>query len=337
MVDRWPASANGEFLSSLVAASTSPPGTVTMQVFRLEGSAVLAVIGDVDGGASQAIFEANTNLCLLGRASVNAGRFVYRVIQSPDGYGGGAIAGTTSALVPASSTHFDRSVVHDFIVGAPGILDTSTMQLYAGLDLTSSQRVVAPGGGALGAYDQVFVGDALFWNASSVAVQQNEVWTAAGGAADLMSFDGDISRGAADLGSDGHDLVWLYGSQRTDPSGLFPTVDIMTSPYATDSTHVAGRRLRSETPNGFGVSPFVVGCGYAARAAGYGTRVTRLADGVSWVLPGDPSQGWYWTAPVALSCSELFATVGVRSDGGYPLTTIARIRLDSLGSGTPPD
>jgi hypothetical protein len=85
------------------------------------------------------------------------------------------------------------------------------------------------------------------------------------------------------------------------------------------------------------VSPFVVGCGYAARAAGYGTRVTRLADGVSWVLPGDPSQGWYWTTPVALSCSELFATVGVRSDGGYPLTTIARIRLDSLGSGTPPD
>ena len=297
----------------------------------------MAVLGDVDGSLSHAVFETNPNRCLLGWTSLLSGRFVYKVTEFGDAVGGGAVAGPTSSLTLASSIHFDRSIDHSFVVGAPGILDTATMLLYPGLDWTSYARIRTPGGGSLGAYDQLFAGDALFWNASSVAVQQNEVWTSSGGSADLMSFGGDVSQGAADLGSDGHDLVWLYGSNRTDPAGLFPSVAIMTSPFATDPMHVSSRRLRSEIQNGFGVSPFIVGCGYAARHASYGTRITRLADGVSWILPGDPNQPWFWVIPVALTCTELFATVGARSDGGPAHTNLARIRLDSLGAGTPPD
>jgi hypothetical protein len=106
----------------------------------------------------------------------------------------------------------------------------------------------------------------------------------------------------------------------------------MTAPYTTEPGAVASRRVRTEQGPGFDVVYFQVGCGYAARSNGEHIRVVRLSDGQSWVLSNALTDAWGWTEPLALTCTELFATV--RSSG---VTRLARVRLDSLGSGIAPD
>jgi len=61
--------------------------------------------------------------------------------------------------------------------------------------------------------------------------------------------------------------------------------------------------------------------------------VVRLSDGYSWLLAGKsaaPYEGW--SRPLVLTCDELFASIDTA-----PTPRILRIRLDSLGPGTPPD
>jgi hypothetical protein len=44
-----------------------------------------------------------------------------------------------------------------------------------------------------------------------------------------------------------------------------------------------------------------------------------------------------WSTPLAISCTELFSLLAVPAGNGKTRYTIARVRLDSLGPGTPPD
>ncbi|MBI4955757.1 MAG: hypothetical protein HY908_27310 [Myxococcales bacterium] len=45
---------------------------------------------------------------------------------------------------------------------------------------------------------------------------------------------------------------------------------------------------------------------------------------------GSPAGRWYWGAVYAITCDEVFVRGGVGMN-------IARVRLDALGPGTPPD
>jgi hypothetical protein len=134
--------------------------------------------------------------------------------------------------------------------------------------------------------------------------------------------------GYGDLGTDGKDLVWIEASGRTTDTGPFDTYTIMTAPYTTEPGSVVSRRLRTEQGPDFDVVYFQVGCGYAARSNGEHIRVVRLSDGQSWVLTNALTDPWGWTEPLAVTCTELFATV--RNSG---VTRLARVRLDSLGPG----
>jgi hypothetical protein len=140
-----------------------------------------------------------------------------------------------------------------------------------------------------------------------------------------------FDRGFGDLGTDGKDLVWIDAQGRASQSSSSPftTLTIMTAPFMTEPNAVVSRRLRTEDGPGFGASNFVVGCGYAARSNGQHIRIVRLSDGYSWALP---TGKFYWQNPLALTCTELFASV---LSGGELRT--ARIRLDSLGRGISPD
>jgi hypothetical protein len=247
--------------------------------------------------------------------------------------GGGVLAGNLTDLPPQTLTHMHDGLGHSYAVGEPGVLDNTTMHLYSWASPLSPQLIHSPSDNGLAPYEQVFNGDALFWRASSVALQRIKVRTSDGTISDLVSFGADTSQGAADFGTDGQAMVWLAGTGRSDPYGLFPTVSVMTSSYSTDPSQIKPRRLRSETPNGFGTSPFVVGCGYSARSSWQGVRVIRLADGVSWLLPRDANLTWDWVNPLVLTCTELFATVSLGK--GQP--NVARVKLNSLGSGTAPD
>jgi hypothetical protein len=75
-----------------------------------------------------------------------------------------------------------------------------------------------------------------------------------------------------------------------------------------------------------------VTCGYAARSNGLHIRVVRLSDGQSWTLSNATTDPWGWSEPLAVTCTELFATVHIPG-----ATRLARIRLDALGPGIAPD
>lgn len=171
------------------------------------------------------------------------------------------------------------------------------------------------------------------WAAHDDGTRKHMVWTAAGGVQELLSS-------AADLGTDGHDLVWLEG--RRDPAGeRFTDIRVVTAPFTTDPARLRPRVVRGEaSAHLFGTSAFVVGCGHAARAmfdgAGrHAVEVIRLADGATWQLPDVPASVWGYRAPLALSCDELFARVYERPAAGQPgHVNVARVRLEGLGAPT---
>ncbi|MGH7286293.1 MAG: hypothetical protein ACRELY_32650, partial [Polyangiaceae bacterium] len=167
-----------------------------------------------------------------------------------------------------------------------------------------------------------------------------KAYPAAGSVEDFIAYgaSGDFSHAAGDFATDGTDMMWTEGTGGVD-GGLYSTVSLYTAPYTSDpATAISSkRRLRSEIPNGLCVSKSVVGCGYAVRyAGGTGLRVVRLSDGVSWLLTANgDANAWNWEEPVALTCTELFASVNIPDP--KPHLGLARVRLDSLGPGIPPD
>jgi hypothetical protein len=108
------------------------------------------------------------------------------------------------------------------------------------------------------------------------------------GVKDLVTYGGDPEHEAVDIGADGADMAWIESSgERDGGTAPWPVIEIMTAKHTTEASVVAvtKRRLRTEY-GGTGVSPFVVGCGYAARSAssvqlGNVVRLVRLADGRS--------------------------------------------------------
>ncbi len=57
-------------------------------------------------------------------------------------------------------------------------------------------------------------GDALFWHPNSLSYQNIMVWDAKLGAHSLLRWLGDRTQGVSNLGTDGRDMVWIYGSGR---------------------------------------------------------------------------------------------------------------------------
>ncbi len=180
-------------------------------------------------------------------------------------------------------------------------------------------------------------GDAIFWSSSSLWAMKHKVWTRDGGSREFLTFGADTTKGAANLGTDGKDMVWLEGSGRLGTSSpLFPVVTAKTAPFVTDPGQIVARSLRSDiSPYGVAGSTFKVGCGYAAWAPGAyplgdggtatGIQVLRVADGYDAALL-NLGGSWTWTQPLLVTCDELFA---LGNENG--LANIVRIPLTSLG------
>ncbi|MBK7584426.1 MAG: hypothetical protein IPI67_30005 [Myxococcales bacterium] len=159
----------------------------------------------------------------------------------------------------------------------------------------------------------------------------------------LVRWYGDTSKGAYNVGTDGKDLVWTYGEVHPPTGGSYEKRSVWTSPFTTDPAKLVPKRLRSDPETAFDVN-FVVGCGYAAHKLQPpdGMLVVRLSDGVSWILPNNltaaDKTGWHWQKGIGITCDEVFATVAVISSPTAKLVyTVARVRLDALGPGVPPD
>ncbi len=342
MVANWgPPGSDPQPFGVGTASSVAADGTVMLAAERhvdVGGqTASFELVAEADGPVRQAMIWTLPTKCWAQIRSIQDGKVIYGVYENGGETGGGAFGGAVDSLYPTSFIKFADKLTHDYSAGTLGVVDDATMTLYAWQSTLTASAVLRWSGDQGLLDNHVFqAGPSVFWSASTLAIQKEDIWTPDGGSADLIGFGSDTSQGAVDLGTDGHDLVFLYGSGRTDPSGAFPQVAIMTAPFSTDPGQIHPRRLRSESATGFGVLPFKVGCGYAARALSNGIRVVRLSDGVSWVLPGGQGVAWQWTEPVAVTCNELFATVGIARDGSS-ISGYARIELNSLGPGLPPD
>ncbi|MBK7585042.1 MAG: hypothetical protein IPI67_33235 [Myxococcales bacterium] len=159
----------------------------------------------------------------------------------------------------------------------------------------------------------------------------------------LVRWYGDTSKGAYNVGTDGKDLVWTYGE--VHPPTEAATRSAVSGPPRSPQIRRSSspKRLRSDPETAFDVN-FVVGCGYAAHKLQPpdGMLVVRLSDGVSWILPNNltaaDKTGWHWQKGIGITCDEVFATVAVISSPTAKLVyTVARVRLDALGPGVPPD
>lgn len=185
------------------------------------------------------------------------------------------------------------------------------------------------------------VGSTVFVEEGGAFQRGVSVWTPSSGQQLFLRWVGDTTQGVGNFGTDETDMVWTYGQGKQAGQDGFSTLSVMTAPYTSDPSALpaTARRVRADLQ---GLTPYrwAVGCGYAARlistdAIINGLYITRLSDGRAWVIPGgqSTSQTYAWHVPIGITCDEVFTEL--TTNQGY--MSLARIRLDSLGAGSPAD
>jgi hypothetical protein len=343
-----PRALGNEWIAGAKALRQSDGKVVLITSRGIDGDLV-RIIADADGPVRNATRQHSTK-CALGLPDGFGEYYTYHVYDSeakgvPSSFGGGAIGGRIGER-PRTVLHFHDTLPHDFVAIEPGLIHwRAALDLHSWQDGTKLKTIpVSPSDEPLYYNQFAFSAGFLFWNMGSLAMSRIKVWSAAGGTHDFLTAGEDPKRGYGDLGTDGVDMVWSEGT-RTDVDKPYPRLSVMTSAFATNGASLSPRFLRSDiTGYGFGVTPFVVGCGYAARSTIFepspgtftnGMFVVRLADGVAWRLPDNVGM-FQWRTPLGITCDEIFALVQVKPEAGTAFFNIARLRLDALGVGTPP-
>lgn len=343
MKAEWGAPGFGPFGQTASAWSDVVSGRVYLAIRRNLPSRAYDLVAEADGPVHHAISMAFGGPCYLYEASVRQGHVTHiadREDKKPvDIHRWGAVGGAideparTLASYPNQGTgggrgYFaGRDAFFEYGAGGPIVFDWTSKQIQK-LSLNAPGEV----------HHAVFQNEALFIQISDLTYGRIVVWTQATGLQDLISYGSDVSHNAKDVGTDGVDLAWVEGVGRTEGGVPFASMSIMTSPFAGAASGIQARRVRSESYWGFGTSPFVVGCGYAAREYATqtetGTRIVRLSDGQMWKLTS--GGGKSWQKPVAITCQELFVNTRDALDVGSA-GNLARVRLDSLGPGEAAD
>jgi hypothetical protein len=332
-------------------AAVAGDGKLVLPFGRFTDNGIEFVVAEPDGPVRHAVLSTRVDRCLAGATRTHGDRFVARVYDSQvDGKlgekGGGAIGGNLDDLGFHVVLNAKDTLGRSFYASDTGAIELITGWTLRRYDWTTSQLLgtVPSTGGAQTDIVTAAPGNVFFWVSSS-SLAYEKVWTADGGVRDHLRYVGDPSKGVGPIGTDGTDMVWVRGSGRQGSSGAYPTLDVMTAPFTTDASTVQERRLRSEGGPVLG-DAWVVGCGYAAHSTfsvpnEEGILIVRLSDGRAWRFTG-PNIGpnsdlWLWGEPLALTCTELFANVIVKSSPSVWWFNVARVRLDSLGPGLPPD
>ncbi len=335
---------------SLYPSFSSWKGVPMLLMRRLTSKYHLDIVAEVDGPVRNAVMRITTPDetpsragCVAQLEDLNEGRWVLRVrghgplgdfLASPHT---GGIGGRVGVLEPTVLAHDTDSRTYSFAisdnwvmrVGVPG----SIVKVFP-WSLSPAIHIVSPADDPENFKAGQFEvsGDAVFWSTATTFAHGINVWTPTDGTKPFVRYVGDYTRGAADLATDGTDLVWSQGEGKKSNQFVYPTRSIMTAPFTSDPRKLQPRRLRSAPYTNIGSFKWVVGCGYAAHTgARNGMMVVRLSDGTAWFI-GEITSDFALSAPLGLTCEEVFFL------GRFAgRTSIARVRLDSLGAGTPPD
>ncbi len=281
--------------------------------------------------------------CFLTLEQIREGKYVLGVAgdssvspeaQSPHR---GAVGGSIDDPVPHLLAHYTDGLNRNWRVSSTTVMRVdTTFSVYASpwsmdKDVLVTRPDIDPGGAPSSQW--LVVGGAVFWGTSPSHPGIN-VYDPAGGARPFIRFLGDSTKGAMDLGTDGTNMVWTYG-EGVMQGNSFPVRSVTTAPFTTDAKVVAASqmRLRSAPEPCIGCDQWLVGCGYAAHNGdANNVIVVRLSDGWSWFVPTSLTQSL--ERPVGIDCQDVF----IFAELGQPQQfNIARVRLDSLGAGMPPD
>ncbi|AKU95752.1 hypothetical protein AKJ09_02416 [Labilithrix luteola] len=348
MVLDWTGNSTGMQLDVVTNAEVVD-GVARLNVGRLMPGRGYRLVADVNGPVRQSLLL--TGGCAMGGGSMAGGNIMYRMFD-PGGTGssppGGAIGGSVDDLKPRvyvpkghrSPTSISQSFIvgRNYFVESVGTGDT-IYSMTSGLPVTTITRPPEDDGLFYGGY--FFQGDDAYWSAETAASEGIKVWNPTGGEKTLVGEPLNKNRVTAGFGTDGVDMVWFEGTNQTS-SGVFENVDVWTAKYTTDPAALIAtkRHLLADELNSW-PDQFVVGCGYAVvgihanRSWGTATglHVIRLSDGRSWTIETESQLQAYqfqFTRPVAVTCDEVFTKATAGS-----FWHVARIRLDSLGPGTP--
>ncbi len=284
----WPASTSpsngtlGQYFEGATKGFLDSGGHAVLAFGIASNTTFQEIVAPADGPVLTTMLELDTDECLTVTQDARDGYYAMRVYDAENNnwqaslgtssFGGGAIGGDVTNIRPRVYTHYHAGYAYsnDYAASRLGLVEG---QLAAGGTFTlydwntdASQVIYEGVEAGMDINDPAPAGNAIFFDSAySLALLKEQVWTPDAGVNDIVAFGNDTSQGAGPLNSDGVDMVWMYGSGRDGSSGQYPTISIMTSPFATQPSDLQPRRLRSEGPCIGTVSEeFFVGCGFAS-------------------------------------------------------------------------
>ncbi len=333
---------------SLVRRAEVVGGKVRLLIGRHRDSRFYRMVVDIDGPVHQALLA--TGGCAMGGFKMRGGNVMYRMYDrngTTTHWPGGAIGGPVDSLRPRAylpkghlpSTTFSQVYdvgAHYFIESIGG--NDTVYSIQSGLPIGKIVRAPEDKGMIYADY-RIHDNDA-FWVGDNGARTAIKVWNPADGVKTLVGWPGDNTRAAGGIAVDGVDMVWFEAVGRSGTS--FARYDVWTAKYTTDASVVEATKRRLLTNNlNSTFEHFVVGCGYAAvktnpiRPWGQsvGFLVIRLSDAMTWAVEAESLEQRNDVTlgkPLAITCNEIVVEAWRKND-----PQVARIRLDSLGPGTP--
>jgi hypothetical protein len=323
-------------------------GKATLLLYRgVPYQHTMFLVADADGPVHTAMMRPHPGAidhhktgCALAGQDMNEGRYLV-LAQGADASASTpsedcvAFGGAIEDARPTLLHHYEGSGLPGWRAGAKWLawLDpTFTFRAHP-WDMSAEHFITSPATDPDGykVTQPIVSGDAVFWMAGGTLYGGGlMVWDAVNGTRSFVRWPGDLTRMAANLGTDGIDMVWSEGEGKEPGQTFaeFPIRRIMTAPFTGDPDKLDARRLRGQPGQVGEVWPWVVGCGFGAFDNQGQKLVVRLSDGWMWVVPTFPGL----SRPVGVTCEHVIlrATLATHS-------TLVRIRLDSLGDGLPPD
>jgi len=133
-------------------------------------------------------------------------------------------------------------------------------------------------------------------------------------------------------------LVWVESTP--DPkTGLYLDPVVWTSPYAADPSKIVRKRVGAyKDSTGYGGQYSAVNAGMALIRTGDATAILmRLSDGMSWSIAPEPGQIFAGPGYETIWVDDTEMIFGTKPTGvGFPITSLLRIRRDTLGTPTIP-
>lgn len=181
-------------------------GTVALMTSREEDGDIVRTLVDVDGPVLQA-FRERADRCTLTESPSFGDHYVYKINDSAakgklSGAGGGALGGKLSER-PRVLARFPDQVDRGYVAGEPGFVITNSMEVRSWTDGGLVAAIAAPDDASLYFSEFAFVGSTFFWNAGSLSVSRQRVWSLSAGTSALLTAGDDATRAYGDSATDG--------------------------------------------------------------------------------------------------------------------------------------